>query len=1243
MKALEDENCNMVGLQGLGRTGKTSMALKVGENLEGSQFDKVIFLVVSKPPDFKNIRREIARRLDLKSNDDKEEELSKRIWSKITSMEEKLLVILDDMWEEFDLKKELGIPFVLQRKGCSVLITTRNLNICQNMGCQKTIQLEKLHEEDALKLFHTNASINNSTISKSLVQDIVKQCGGVPVAIVAVARMLKNWPPNDWKIALKTLKSSKSILDVNDENLKDVDKCLKLSYDNLKKEKAKKLFLISSMFPEDEEIPVQVLSKIGIGLSSFGENDKDYSERILEVHAAIRQLTSSSLLLSSERDLVKMHDLVREVALRIEDKYIQSITDLKKPIKENLRYLLWKNDNFPDEFNGKKLEFLLIFLSGSEDLDRSETFFNEMRSLKVFILDRYSYYPRIQVLSLANSLQSLKEIQTLILKNLELGDISILGNLLSLETLWFYDCSIIKLPIEFLKLKKLRSLEVEECEIEENNPFKVLERCSQLEELIFIGNRCDEEEEEDAISQNGSPLTLHKYCISSNHLSYYFQNHGSMLRCFIIDELSHLVSDATFKKLVKRAELLILEGEHEQRIWKNLVPDLVAIDEEETLNDLIILHLSSYPHLECLVDTNGHNSGVTAFCNLVELHLSRMDIEDLFSGSQPSNFLEQLEIMRLKECQKLRSIFSKSNFNLCHLKSIELEDCPMLTTIFQPCTAQSLKELKELTIRNCNELEHIIVGEDGNSNQKSYDSLFLKLITFQIKGCNKLRVIFPILYARGLPPLEKIGIYESEQLEYIFDKLQEGEDAMLPSLKEMELCGVPRLSGIFRNYEQLKSSSMQKPSSPLSRHKSNNIHQIPTTCALSWVRACCSLNKSRPASEETNLIVSHHGPLDRTNLMGLFASKKWIDTAAIIGGQLFLVCHIKKMKLVDFSLNSKSTLFTLSMASMILWEELTIKKCDGLKHLVTNDEDDYKDQKNCSSIFPNLKKLKIKECNDMDFLFPSTISLEIKNLRSWMIRDAPKLTHIVGQYHHEDLSANQNQQNEQHFDLPTLEFLCFKGVPSMISICVQNYYFLVSPSLHTIFLDNCGIISFTDLIICPSEECLNWEITKETNVSRDGVTNLQAVQGPLTQSLKNIKDMKLQNCSKLLSLFTLPTASTILLENLTIQSCHQLKYIVEVEDNAQVSTKCRSIFPTLKNLEIDDCKGLGFLSPSSLPLSVQLKSLKSLTIKGASELKCAIGKYEHEDHLSSQNQHHEMHFDLPALVFLCFQDVPNMG
>ncbi|XP_054812687.1 uncharacterized protein LOC129313516 isoform X2 [Prosopis cineraria] len=333
-----------------------------------------------------------------------------------------------------------------------------------------------------------------------------------------------------------------------------------------------------------------------------------------------------------------------------------------------------------------------------------------------------------------------------------------------------------------------------------------------------------------------------------------------------------------------------------------------------------------------------------------------------------------------------------------------------------------------------------------------------------------------------------------------------------------------------------------------------------------------------------------------------------METTAIIKRQLLHVGHVKKMELAYFSLNSKSTLFTLSMASILLWEELIIRKCDGLKHLVTSDGDDYKDQKNCISIFPNLKKLKIRECNDMEFLFPSTISLEIKNLRSWTIKDAPKLTYIVGKYQQKDIFANQNQQNELQLDLLALQFLCFQGEPNVVSICAMNFDFLVPQSLQTISLADCGIKSFNEWKFCTSEEHLDWKITKKTNASKDGVTNLQVVQSPLIQSLKNIKDMKLQNCSKLISLFALPTASTVLLENLTIQSCHQLKCIVEDEDNAQGSRNCYYIFPTLKNLEIEDCEGLEFLFPSSS--FVQLKSLKSLTIKGASELKYAIEKYQ---------------------------------
>ncbi|XP_054811972.1 uncharacterized protein LOC129313105 [Prosopis cineraria] len=464
---------------------------------------------------------------------------------------------------------------------------------------------------------------------------------------------------------------------------------------------------------------------------------------------------------------------------------------------------------------------------------------------------------------------------------------------------------------------------------------------------------------------------------------------------------------------------------------------------------------------------------------------------------------------------------------------------------------------------------------------------------------------------------------------------------MLPSLKEMELCGVPRLSGIFRNYEQLKSLSMQKPSSPLSRHKSNKIHQILATCALSWVQACCSLNKSRPASEETNLTVSDHGPLDHTNPMGLLASEKWIETAATIKRQLLHVGHIKKMELVDFFLNSKSTLFTLSMASIILWEELTIGKCDGLKHLVTSDEDDYKDQKKCSSIFPNLKKLEIRKCNDMEFLFPSTISLEIKNLRSWTIRDAPKLTQIVRKYHHKDLSANPNPQNDLHFDLPALEFLCFQGVPNMISICVKNYYFLVSPSLYTVSLDNCGIISFIDLIFCSSEECLNWEITKRLDLSTDIVHRAsQATQSIRMQSLINIKKMELVTCANLISLFALHDASILSLEELTVKRCDQLKCIVADEGGATTHMNHNSIFPKLKQLDMSECNVVEYLFPASAFRSPM--HLERLRIKDAPKLEYVLGRSSHDDNLSHQNQNIKICIDFLALKSLGMHNVPKL-
>ncbi|XP_054791222.1 disease resistance protein At4g27190-like [Prosopis cineraria] len=313
--------------------GKTSMAIEVGVKLEESKYHSVILLDVSNPPDFKKIRGEIARHLNLTLEEGKEKEHSKTIWSRITNKKEKLLIILDDVWEEFDLIKDIGIPSSHQHKGCSVLIISRNLNVCEVMGCQRMIQLDMLVDKEAFNLFLIHANTSSSRL-KGIAQNIVKQCGGLPIAIVAVARALRNRPLAIWREALKTLQNSKSMIDVN-QNLTKIYKCLKLSYDNLKNEKAKKLFLICSIFPKDFEISIELLSKIGIGVGLFGEVEK-YCTTRGKVLAAIQELVDSCLLLNLQDGLVKMHDLVREVALWIADKDIQVIMDFKTTIEANL-------------------------------------------------------------------------------------------------------------------------------------------------------------------------------------------------------------------------------------------------------------------------------------------------------------------------------------------------------------------------------------------------------------------------------------------------------------------------------------------------------------------------------------------------------------------------------------------------------------------------------------------------------------------------------------------------------------------------------------------------------------------------------------------------------------------------------------------------------------------------------------------------------------------------------------------
>ena len=829
LDALKDDNSYMVGLHGMGGTGKTTLAKEVGKQLKRLEdFKYVIDTTVSFNIDIKKIQDDIAGSLGLEWGDINESDRPKRLWSRLTNGE-KILVILDDVWENLNFD-DIGLPNSDNHKGCNVLVTTRNLTVCKKMGCGQTIQLELLTEEDAWIMFKIHADLSNIS-SKSILckgHRIATECKRLPVAIATIASSLRGQKCHEeWDVALNCLQNPVSMGNVEDE-LVDIFKCLKFSYDYLKDEKAKGLFLLCSAFPEDEEISIELLTRLGIGVNLFGEDYDKYNDARSQAIVAKNKLLHSCLLLETKKGDVKMHDLVREVAQWIANEEILIVNLFEKKQKSlversinckviGIKYLLFQGklmDLFSSRFDGSKLEILIVKTLIWKPEDVPSSFFENVVGLRVLILsnsftERYRRNP----LSLPKSIQLLMNIRSLSVQNVNLGDISILGTLQSLETLELHSCKIDEFSPEIAMLKKLRLLCFKQCEIRSNNPFEVIQRCPSLEELYFWES-------------------FNYFCqeiILPRLQRYYLTNILSPTNFSISKFVSlahHYFSEATYKYLMQTSEYLHLI---EIKGSRNLMPEMVPIG--QGMNDLIELHLEEISQLQCLVDTKHINSqGPIVFSKLAVLKLCIMEnLEQLCNGPISFDSMNNLKMLSIEDCENLQSLFQCS-LNLFNLKTVELEKCSRLVSIFELSTSQSLPLLERLRIIDCDALENIITFErrvmddtieelaDGYNDNKSCYSLFPKLKILYIERCPQLQFILPILSAQDLLFLEVIEIRCCDKLEYIFG---EHQDVKLPSLKKMWIEDLPNFIDICPPNASSISKHDSKPQTQLDPIKGN--------------------------------------------------------------------------------------------------------------------------------------------------------------------------------------------------------------------------------------------------------------------------------------------------------------------------------------------------------------------------------------------------------------------------------------
>ncbi|KAI4316041.1 hypothetical protein L6164_024059 [Bauhinia variegata] len=562
METLKDDGIHRIGVHGMGGCGKTTLIKEVGKDAEElGLFEKVLLLVVSNNPDIRNMQDSLAGSLDFKFKTEKTEPERARRLSMVLSKWGRILVILDDVWKKLNFE-EIGIP-----NSCYILLTTRELSVCNTMECQEIVSLSLLNETESWDLFQNCAGITKENFDtfKALGQEIANECNRLPVAIAALAGSLKGKELVDWKDTRDKLRDSEPV-DI-ESGLQNPYKCLQVSYDNLVKAEFKLLFLLCSVFPEDSEIPEELLTRFAMGLGLFGKIHSNERTRN-QVSVAINKLVGSCLLLKGDEiNTIKMHDLVHDIALQIantENKMIASIEGCKEELEEHLnsndsqiRYLYWEMDKFPDQLNCPKLELLFIIKDPENQLEIPEEFFKGKKELRVLALIS-EYYFNDPILRLSKSVQYLTNLRYLHLQGWQLDDMSSIGSRVKIESLKLHYCLFHELPDGLANLKNLRLLDMVGCKTE-RNPYEVIKRCLQLEELYFVMNEWRD------IGENRVefPGKFQRYHIEigSNIEEFDYTDYSTKRYLSIIDDDTQF-STAIVDALIRRAEVLSLGGIH---------------------------------------------------------------------------------------------------------------------------------------------------------------------------------------------------------------------------------------------------------------------------------------------------------------------------------------------------------------------------------------------------------------------------------------------------------------------------------------------------------------------------------------------------------------------------------------------------------------------------------------------------------------------------------------------------------
>nr|ABA95318.1 NB-ARC domain containing protein, expressed [Oryza sativa Japonica Group] len=202
--AHKKKNVYKLAIVGTGGVGKTTLAQKIfnDKKLEG-RFDHHAWACVSKEYSRDSLLRQVLRNMGIRyEQDESVPELQRKIKSHIAN--KSFFLVSDDVWNSEAWTDLLSTPLHAAATGV-ILITTRDDTIARVIGVDHTHRVDLMSADVGWELLWRSMNIKEEKQVKNLRDtgiEIVRKCGGLPLAIRAIAKVLaslQDQTENEWR------------------------------------------------------------------------------------------------------------------------------------------------------------------------------------------------------------------------------------------------------------------------------------------------------------------------------------------------------------------------------------------------------------------------------------------------------------------------------------------------------------------------------------------------------------------------------------------------------------------------------------------------------------------------------------------------------------------------------------------------------------------------------------------------------------------------------------------------------------------------------------------------------------------------------------------------------------------------------------------------------------------------------------------------------------------------------------